>query len=214
MRRGSEWPHLGYRWMARQENMTMSTQQTNASAGVSLVTMQAQLEKMAAELAETKAAAAAKPQLRTPTAAAPKPAHVPTYQGKGKLTAPPKAAETGRKASTTPCGAKSPKGLCTKCNGPFNPILHYTMDAVKAMDGKPLDTSKLMTTTNLDGRAFIGVSTDDKYWGNVVLVGFGRDTINLRPKTFLRLAHAIGAFKAADHVMAVLPESMYQDDTE
>ena len=190
----------------------MSTQQTNASAGVSLTSMQAQLAQMAAELAETRAAASAsaRPQLRTATPAPAKP-HVPTNKGTGKLAAPPK---TAKRKNTSMCGAKSPNGPCQKCNGPFNPILHYTMDAVKAMDGKPLDTSKLMTTTDLDGRAFIGVSTDDKYWGNVVLVGFGRDTINLRPKTFLRLAHAIGAFKAAEHVMAVLPESMYQDDTE
>jgi hypothetical protein len=185
----------------------MSTQQTSASAGVSLSAMQAQLAQMAAELAETKAAAAAKPQLRTVQSAPAKPAHVPVYSGKGKLAAPPKA-ETAKRTNKSICGAKSPNGPCQKCNGPFNPIAHYTMDALHAMDGKG------DKVTDPDGRAFIGVSTDDKYWGNVVLVGFGRDTINLRPKTFLRLAHAIGAFKAAEHVMAVLPESMYVDDTE
>lgn len=58
----------------------MSTQQTSASAGVSLSAMQAQLAQMAAELAETKAAAAAKPQLRTVQSAPAKPAHVPVYK--------------------------------------------------------------------------------------------------------------------------------------
>lgn len=179
--------------------------------GVSAVDLMAQLQAMASskgmsleDLAKTMPGSDGKQQLRKPAPVQPVKVHVPTYTGTGKLAAPAKV-ETGRKASSTPCGSKSPKGLCTKCDGPFNPILHYTMDALKELDGKG-------EIKNPDGRAFVGVSTDEKYWGNVVLIGFGRDAINLRPKTFLRLAHALGAHNAADHVMSVLPESMYVDE--
>ena len=133
------------------------------------------------------------------------PAHVPTA-ATGKLTAPAKS-DAARRASKSICGAKSPNGPCQKCNGPFNPVMHFTLDRLKALDGGNGDISQ-----DWDGRAFLGISVDDKYFGNVVLVGFGRDTINLRPKTFLRLAHALEAYKASDHVAAVLPDSMILDE--
>ena len=183
----------------------MATQTNGINPSDMIAQLLAQAQAKGLDIEQSLAEAKAGPKLRkVEPQAPPVKVHVPVYTGSGKLAAPAKV-ETGRKASKNVCGMKSPNGPCKKCNGPFNPILHYTMDALKPMDGKG-------EVSDPDGRAFVGVSTDEKYWGNVVLIGFGRDAINLRPKTFLRLAHAIGAFGAADHVMAVLPESLWLDE--
>lgn len=90
-------------------------------------------------------------------------------------------------AGAKPCGSKSPNGLCQKCAGPFNAVRHYSLQGVVELDGKgPLDMA------NLKGRRFLGISTDAGYWGNVLLIGFGKDNLNLRPHNFAALASAMG----------------------
>ncbi len=119
-----------------------------------------------------------------------------------KLSGTPSEKSTGtRKGKPCGSGPKS-KGLCQKCNGLFNPVAHFSLDAILRLDGK-LDP---ITHENWETSQFVGISVDGDYWGNVVFVGFGKDCLNMRPKTAVRLAKALGGDKspAAVHIIAVL----------
>ena len=111
------------------------------------------------------------------------------------------AAEKRSTSSGKPCGSKSPNGLCQKCNGPFHPVLHYSLQAIIRLDGMG---EAPITHENHKTAKFMGISVDPNYWGNVVIVGFGKDCLNMRPHNAVALAKALATFKAGQHIEGVL----------
>lgn len=184
-------------------------------SGVSLSAMQAQMAELMGQIAAQNTAMAelaARPPVvvqQAPGVAAPviakvaaQPVNVAVWKpGQAiKMTGTPSAKVAS--SSGKPCGSKSPNGLCQKCNGPFHPVLHYSMEAVLRLDG----SADPITHENWKTAKFLGISVDGDYWGNVVLVGFGKDCINLRPKNAVAMAVAMGGDKStvATHIRGVL----------
>jgi hypothetical protein len=141
-------------------------------------------------------------QQTTPTVAkvAAQPVNAPVWKAGMAIKVQGTPAAKTVSSSGKPCGSKSPNGLCAKCNGPFHPVLHYSLEAVLRLDGQDAP----ITHENWKTSKFLGISTDANYWGNVVIVGFGKDCINLRPKNAIALANGLMGGKAAAHITAVL----------
>ena len=175
--------------------------------------MQAQMEAFQAQMAAIlgNLAAAKTGGLAVPVPAiakvAAQPVNAPVVKAGQPMKLSGQAAEKEQSNSGKPCGAKSPNGLCQKCKGPFHPVLHYSLEAILPMDG----SEQPITHQNWKSRRFLGISVDGNYWGNVVIVGFGKDCLNLRPKNAIALAMALmgkptngGRAVAASHIEGVL----------
>jgi hypothetical protein len=192
----------------------------NGVSGVSLIQMQEKFEEMMAEMAALKAEKATPvltvPTLTIPTAQPAQPTAQPTVAkvAAKEMTAtvwkPGQAIALNHTASEKasgptsgkPCGWKSENGPCKRCNGPFNPLLHYTMEAVVRLDGSDAP----LTHATWKQARFVGISLGAGFEGNVVIVGFGKEVINLRAKTALALIAAFAGDKSpvAAHIVAVI----------
>ena len=82
----------------------------------------------------------------------------------------------------TPCGYKSGK-LCTRCNGPFNPVLHFALVVIGRMDGS---TAAITETTWKEAR-FVAITRDADYAGNVYFSGWGNKGVTVSPTSALQL---------------------------
>ena len=82
----------------------------------------------------------------------------------------------------TPCGFKAGK-LCTRCNGPFNPVLHFALVVIGRMDGS---TAAITETTWKEAR-FVAVTRDADYAGNVYFSGWGNKGVTVSPTSALQL---------------------------
>ena len=81
----------------------------------------------------------------------------------------PKATPAKVEKTAKVCGAKSPNGLCGRCNGPFDAMKHYSISAVVASTKPDPETG---------AKAFIGLSSDADFEANpVVIVGVQRQAI-------------------------------------
>jgi len=134
-----------------------------------------------------------------------KPVTAPVVKAGQPMKLTGQAAEKTQSSAGKPCGSKSPNGLCAKCDGPFHPVLHYSLEAILPLDG----SDQPITHENWKSRKFLGISVDPNYWGNVVIVGFGKDCLNLRPKNAVSLAMALMGKSekraaAAVHIESVL----------
>ncbi len=181
---------------------------TQNQSGASLTAMQAQMNqmqsmfdvlmsKMAGVPTAEPANVQAEPVFAQPVQAAP-------AKGKGKKAAPvaapvqsaPVAFQWGSAPASksaerkhAACGSKPKKDgsivLCTRCNGRYNPVKHMCLGFILPLDGKGA-----VDVNNPWGRKYMGLSADPNdstYHGNCVVVGIGKDTLNLRPWTLLEL---------------------------
>lgn len=172
-----------------------------ATNGVSLVAIMEQFGQMqnalAALTANAQAHAPADPKpVKLPKAVTPPAVVTPAVQ---PVTETPKRMITKGKggkvlhdsARRLSMPAKVAETIGKRTSGEdFDPIAHYQIDTgsiVKLADG-----------------CYIGVSVAEKYFGNVVLIGFTRKAISFNPKTFMALA-SLDWKALAGHVEAILP---------
>ena len=176
---------------------TATTPTPNTAAqGVSLVNAVQQMNEMSAKFADFMARMGQSEPV-TPVAAptaAPKPTGMVT-RGKGRTLhtahAVPVATPVRARKLALPAAAKVGKAETSEA---FDPIAYYGLDCILPLSD--------------DGKQYMGISTQEKYFGNIVLVGFTRRAQSFNPRTFRALA-SLDWSAMEQHALECLPAEVF-----